>query len=306
MGRKQKILVVDDEKDMCEIVSTVCEHAGFEAIEALNGLEAIDILSKESVDVVISDVMMPKMTGLQLLKHIRNEDQDIPFIVMTGYSSQELALDSLIHGAFDLIHKPFEMTYLNQIVKEAFRVSGELKRTPGKKAGVHRQLDDNDISVIEAKAKQEIAKIKALSQQGEPLAVDDDSGEGRVAGEFKREAQRKLKEAEKAVLAISNESEDSEWELGFLFRVYQSIARLAKTLKYKEIEQLASVLETCFANFRVRPRLLSGDRLLDLRHSNQVLQLLVSNVPELPSAELKKLAENLSSKVNISTFYNAN
>jgi len=103
-----KILVVDDEPKLRDIVSRALTKFGHQCITATNGEEAIDTLSRKSVDLVITDLKMPKMGGLGLIKWLRKVRPDTPVIIMTGYADVESARKALRLRVSDYLVKPFE------------------------------------------------------------------------------------------------------------------------------------------------------------------------------------------------------
>lgn len=104
-----RILVVDDEPRIREILAEFLEMEGFRVETASNGAEALVVLSRGAFDVVISDLKMPEMGGLELLAAIREHTPDIVSILMTGFGTVETAIESMKRGAFDYILKPFKM-----------------------------------------------------------------------------------------------------------------------------------------------------------------------------------------------------
>ena len=103
-----KILVVDDEE--IKRVSLVDDlvNAGFETASASDGQEAIDLLDQESFDIVVTDIRMPNISGIELLKHIKNNGYaEIEVIMMTAYGSIPLAVEAIKLGAYNFITKPF-------------------------------------------------------------------------------------------------------------------------------------------------------------------------------------------------------
>ena len=101
-----KILVVDDEEKIRDIITEYLEFEGFEYIEAANGVEAINIFKKENVDLVLLDVMMPKIDGIKVLKEIRSKG-DTPVILLTARAEEYDKLFGFELGADDYIVKPF-------------------------------------------------------------------------------------------------------------------------------------------------------------------------------------------------------
>ena len=105
---KARILVVDDEENICKTLSRHFQYLGYEVQTAGNGREGLSVLEKMKIDVVISDIRMPVMDGVELLERVRREYPMTRVIMMTGYVTMENALACLRHGADTCIFKPIE------------------------------------------------------------------------------------------------------------------------------------------------------------------------------------------------------
>ena len=101
------ILIVDDEQRIRTLLKMMVAGAGHQAIEADNGRSALDILTATPVDVVISDMRMEEMGGLELLSAIRDQELGCPLIFLTAYATLESAVEALRLGAADYLVKPF-------------------------------------------------------------------------------------------------------------------------------------------------------------------------------------------------------
>lgn len=106
-GDQAKILIVDDEKGMRDLLSFMLCTEGYHIMEVTSSQEAIECLANETFDVVIADIRMPGMDGLDLLRRIRSRDDDVIVIVMTAYASLETAIKAMKFGAYDYLIKPF-------------------------------------------------------------------------------------------------------------------------------------------------------------------------------------------------------
>lgn len=107
-----KIIYVDDDIDLLESVTELLCEDGFTVYSYSNGFEALERLVREPVDVVLTDIKMPKITGIELLEKIRAMDTETPVILTTGYADLGMAIDAVKKGAFEFIIKPFDFNYL--------------------------------------------------------------------------------------------------------------------------------------------------------------------------------------------------
>lgn len=121
---KTKILLVDDEEDLLEAIGTFLLSKGFSVATALNGLEALSAVDKEHFDLIVSDVRMPKFTGIDFLKALpaRNK-MNIPVVLISGFSETTVP-EALGLGALDLLAKPFDFDTLSKAIKKAQSFAG--------------------------------------------------------------------------------------------------------------------------------------------------------------------------------------
>jgi len=119
MKSSGKILVVDDEKRICHNVKKILSKNNFEVTEALSARDALDKMAKESFSLVISDLVMPEMNGLELLKHVKNDFPKTKTVMMTAYASTDTAVKAIQLGALDYLPKPFTPEELRNIVDNA-------------------------------------------------------------------------------------------------------------------------------------------------------------------------------------------
>jgi putative nucleotidyltransferase with HDIG domain len=116
---KTKLLIVDDEEAIREVVSTLLEALGHDCTTLSNGRLAKEYLLSHSVDLVLSDMVMPEMDGLSLVEWLRNAEPDIPVIMVTAMHDISTALEAIRRGAYDYILKPFEKDQLYMSVRRA-------------------------------------------------------------------------------------------------------------------------------------------------------------------------------------------
>jgi len=121
--RKPHILVVDDEKDILYVLSLCLEQFGYGVSTAINADEAYCMISNFEFDAILSDVMMPGEDGLSFLAKIHQILPEVPIIIMTGFAQMQMAIDAIKNGAFDFIHKPFDVEYLGQVMRKAVTYS---------------------------------------------------------------------------------------------------------------------------------------------------------------------------------------
>ena len=113
------VLVIDDEDGIRFACQRILTRMGFKAFAASRGLEGLDIIKKELISIVLLDLKMPGMDGLEVLQHIKEEDDSILVIIITGFATIETAIEAMKQGAYDFIPKPFEPEHLRMVVDRA-------------------------------------------------------------------------------------------------------------------------------------------------------------------------------------------
>ena len=121
MGRKAKVLIVDDEEAVTRSIVGVLEDEGFETIVAQNGKEALQLYRTEGADVVLLDIWMPDMDGIDLLRKIKEADEDCAVIMISGHGTVSTAVKAMKLGAFDFMEKPLSMDVLLSTVNKALK-----------------------------------------------------------------------------------------------------------------------------------------------------------------------------------------
>jgi DNA-binding NtrC family response regulator len=115
----EKILVVDDEPDMLKLLEMVL--TSYNLTTTNNPIEALELAKKGGYDVVITDLKMPGLDGIELLKSIRQFDENIPIIIITAYATNEAASESMEKNAFDFITKPFRKEQIIFAIEKAIK-----------------------------------------------------------------------------------------------------------------------------------------------------------------------------------------
>lgn len=116
-----KILVVDDELNMRLVLKTLLKKEGYDVATASDGLEALKVLKSGDVNVIVTDMKMPKLDGMGLLDRVMREYPSTPVIIITAHGTVATAVDALKKGAFDYITKPFEQDELKSVIHKAVK-----------------------------------------------------------------------------------------------------------------------------------------------------------------------------------------
>jgi two-component system NtrC family response regulator len=127
MANNPKILVADDDPNFRELMQFNLEKYGFEVMVCNDGIAAKKLLDHNPVDLIISDYMMPKMDGLQLLRALREEGRDIPFILITGYGSIDSTMEAIELGTVEYLTKPFDPEEITRVARKVLNM-GQVKK----------------------------------------------------------------------------------------------------------------------------------------------------------------------------------
>ncbi|HEY7801658.1 MAG TPA: sigma-54 dependent transcriptional regulator, partial [Dehalococcoidia bacterium] len=114
-----RILIVDDERSMRELLGIVLRREGYDVIVAECGRDAVMLLEQQPIDLLISDIKMPDVSGVDVLRAAKRVDQDIIGIMVTAFASTDSAVDALRMGAYDYLSKPFDVDELKLVVRHA-------------------------------------------------------------------------------------------------------------------------------------------------------------------------------------------
>lgn len=120
-----RILVADDEEGIRELLREQLNAAGYATDEATDGAEAIDKLDHDTYDLAILDINMPKKSGLDVLKHIRDRQLKMGVIMLTGRLGFSVGSESMLLGADEYITKPFDLEYLELAIKKVLESGGK-------------------------------------------------------------------------------------------------------------------------------------------------------------------------------------
>jgi two-component system, NtrC family, response regulator AtoC len=121
LAERKQILVVDDEINLRRVLSAQLGRDGYDVHTAEDGVQALDVLADHHVDIVITDLKMPNMDGLELLRRVVGMDTRIPVIMITAHGTVDNAVEALKTGAFDYITKPFDQSEVRAVVAKALR-----------------------------------------------------------------------------------------------------------------------------------------------------------------------------------------
>jgi two-component system response regulator PilR (NtrC family) len=176
---KTRILIVDDELSMREFLSILLEGEGYEVVVAANAEQALALLETALFDLVISDVQMPGLNGIELLGRIKSISPDTAVLMMTAYSAAEQAVEAMKLGAYDYISKPFKVEEIKLLIRNALEKS-DLKRENSVLKETAQQRDSFcGIIGVSPKMKEIFSLITKVSQSNSSVTILGESGTGK-------------------------------------------------------------------------------------------------------------------------------
>ena len=174
-----RILVIDDEDSMCSFMEIMLGKEGYSVDTAHSGEEGLTFLKQKDYDLVIADLNMPKMSGLDVLQEVKTFKADQDLIVMTAYASVDTAIEAMKRGAVDYITKPFKVDEIKLVIEKSISRSRLIQENKDLKKQIKGDSSFDDfIGSSEA-----VAKLKALAgqvaQSDSTVLIRGESGTGK-------------------------------------------------------------------------------------------------------------------------------
>ncbi|MCP3942159.1 MAG: sigma-54-dependent Fis family transcriptional regulator [Desulfobacteraceae bacterium] len=175
----ENILIVDDEKHYPIIIGEILQEEGYRSFTASSGMEALDILNTQLIDLVLTDVKMPGMTGIDLLKKIKEIKPDMPVIIMTAFGSVEKAVEAMHKGAYTFILKPFENEALIVHIAKAISMYKIVEENNILRDAMHTRYQFDNI-IGKSKPMQELYEIiRKVAPTNATVLIEGESGTGK-------------------------------------------------------------------------------------------------------------------------------
>ena len=173
------ILVVDDEPELGRALSKLLGRNGYKVLTALNGEEGLALLRQEEIHLVLSDLQMPRMGGLDLLKAAQVVAPNVEFVIITGHGTIETAVDAMKSGAYDFIEKPFSTTTTLKVVRKALEKQNliaenrQLRRKLDEMEGLNSIIGNSDLMRAAIETARQVAPSSAT------ILITGESGTGK-------------------------------------------------------------------------------------------------------------------------------
>ena len=175
----ETILIVDDEKNYLTILSALLEDEGFEVLTAPGGSEALEIHKSSDLDLILTDMKMPKMDGIELLENIKENDPDLPVIMMTAHGTVDKAVEAMQKGAYTYVLKPFDNERLIIYVKKATSMYQVVKENRRLRDTVESQYRFDNIIGKSKKMRDVFDTIRKVAPSSATVLIEGESGTGK-------------------------------------------------------------------------------------------------------------------------------
>lgn len=171
-----KILVIDDEKSIRNTLKEILEYEGHEVQDAADGLDGLKKIEAEKFDIILTDIKMPKMDGMELLDKVIELQNDTPVIMISGHGTIETAVEAIKKGAYDFISKPLDLNRMLITLRNALDRSSLVKETKTLKRKISRNNDMVGASEPIQKIKEMIARVAPTDAR---VLITGDNGTGK-------------------------------------------------------------------------------------------------------------------------------
>lgn len=190
-----RILLVDDEPSILSVLSTLLRAEGYEVMPVLGGTKALEALKADPFDLMISDVRMSPVDGMQVLRQARKDQPEMAVIMLTGYGTVETAVDAMKEGAFDYVTKPFKVDELLLTVKRAIQYKSALAENVHLKAQLEARYHFENIIAESPAMRQVCEMIQQVGPTDMTVLIFGESGTGKelVAKAIHAYSRRKTK-----------------------------------------------------------------------------------------------------------------
>lgn len=175
-GSTGRILFVDDEESMCEMMKIVLEKDGHVVDTAADGLAGFDLFRENDYDLVIQDLKMPGMNGIELLRNFKAHNERVPVVILTAFSTWDAAVEAMRLGAYDYLKKPFDNEEVRALVQRALALR-QLRTAAG--GSPPEMLNDLKLIGATAEIQEVLALIRRVAVTDSTIVIQGESGTGK-------------------------------------------------------------------------------------------------------------------------------
>jgi len=176
----EKILIVDDDKDLRFNLSCILKEEGYEVIPAADGKQALNALAKSAPDLVLLDIKLPGMDGVELLEEMKKIEKNLPIIMLTAYSDVKSAVKTMKSGAFDYITKPFDEEELILVIEKALHTQSLSREVESLRKKLGQVLAPIEEMMGESpQIKQVLKQVEIIASTNMTVILQGESGTGK-------------------------------------------------------------------------------------------------------------------------------
>jgi len=175
----KRVLVVDDEAKMRRALQILLGKLGLQAVAAEDGEAALAALASEQIDLVLTDVRLPGMSGIDLLERLRENDASIPVVVLTAYGTIQDAVRAMRLGAFDYLLKPFELDALEAIVRKALELRQVRAENRYLRERLHGAVGERQMLAVSPAMRQVLARVAQVAATPTTVLITGETGVGK-------------------------------------------------------------------------------------------------------------------------------
>jgi nitrogen regulation protein NR(I) len=175
----ESILIVDDDITLCHFLTKALSQMGYQVILCHSGRDALDVVRKQEIDLILLDNKLPDRNGLEILKEVKRDHPKVSVIIMTAFGTTETAIEAMKVGAFDYILKPFELGEISEFVAKGLEAHRLMKRAVAIPA-LSEFKEDSDQLIGKSKVMQEVYKlIGQVAKSDVTVLIRGESGAGK-------------------------------------------------------------------------------------------------------------------------------
>lgn len=175
----KRIMLIDNEAGLCRMMEAVLKDQGYQVKSFTRPVQAVAEFSAGDYDLIISDIKMPEMDGLEVLQHVRNRDPEVPVIMITAYATVEMSIQALRRGAYDMLTKPFEPDELTYRVKNALQHHDLVEENRELREELSGQFKFENIIGVSQPIRTLLEKVSKVAVRDTSVLITGESGTGK-------------------------------------------------------------------------------------------------------------------------------
>ena len=179
MNDTRTLLIIEDDPDNARSVAEAAADAGFKTVCSATGTAGVDLFRQQVPDVVLSDLVLPDIDGLEVLSRLRKLDAAVPVIIMTAYGSVESGVRAMHEGAYDYVTKPLDLDDIQSKLRRAYETSRLRRQVDKLSQSVREKFSSTSIIAESPGMKAVISQIEALADTAATILICGDSGTGK-------------------------------------------------------------------------------------------------------------------------------